>query len=80
MCFIADIVSALEFDPTGKFLAAGDRGGRLVLFMENRTKVFFFLIYNLYLRMEIEKKVSLAVRQNLSFIMNFRAILQNLIA
>lgn len=27
-----DIVSAIEFDSTGEFLAAGDRGGRVVIF------------------------------------------------
>ena len=27
-----DIVSAVEFDNTGEFLAAGDRGGRVVIF------------------------------------------------
>ncbi|KAL6066743.1 protein phosphatase 2A regulatory subunit cdc55 [Balamuthia mandrillaris] len=28
----ADIVSAIEFDSTGEYLAAGDRGGRVVIF------------------------------------------------
>lgn len=27
-----DIVSAIEFDSTGEYLAAGDRGGRVVIF------------------------------------------------
>lgn len=27
-----DIVSAIEFDDTGEFIAAGDRGGRVVIF------------------------------------------------
>ena len=31
----ADIVSAVAFDGTGKFLAAGDRGGRLVVFQRD---------------------------------------------
>lgn len=30
--FSADIISAIEFDETGNFLATGDRGGRVVLF------------------------------------------------
>lgn len=28
----ADILSAVEFDPTGEFLATGDKGGRIVIF------------------------------------------------
>ena len=28
----ADIISAVEFDHTGDFLATGDQGGRVVLF------------------------------------------------
>ena len=28
----ADILSAVEFDPTGQFLATGDKGGRVVIF------------------------------------------------
>jgi len=28
----ADIISTVEFDQTGEFLATGDRGGRIVLF------------------------------------------------
>ncbi|KAJ6511646.1 WD40-repeat-containing domain protein [Mycena vulgaris] len=34
----ADIISAVEFDSTGDFLATGDKGGRVVLFERNRTK------------------------------------------
>ena len=33
-----DIISALKFDKTGKFLALGDRAGRLILFEENKIK------------------------------------------
>lgn len=33
---IADIISAVEFDRTGDFLATGDRGGRVVLFERNK--------------------------------------------
>src|SRR5690242_10934188 len=32
MQFAVDIVSAIEFDETGEFIAAGDRGGRVVVF------------------------------------------------
>jgi hypothetical protein len=28
----ADILSAVEFDPTGQYLATGDKGGRVVVF------------------------------------------------
>eukprot|EP00727_Mastigamoeba_balamuthi_P012533 m51a1_g7902 putative protein phosphatase 2a regulatory b subunit (455) ;mRNA; r:150180-152367 len=34
----ADIVSAVEFDETGEFLAAGDRSGRVVLFEREDSK------------------------------------------
>lgn len=30
----ADLLSALEFDPSGEFLATGDRGGRVVLLQQ----------------------------------------------
>jgi serine/threonine-protein phosphatase 2A regulatory subunit B len=29
---IADIISTVEFDHTGDYLATGDKGGRVVLF------------------------------------------------
>jgi hypothetical protein len=32
---IADIISAVEFDSTGNYLATGDKGGRVVLFERN---------------------------------------------
>jgi serine/threonine-protein phosphatase 2A regulatory subunit B len=31
----ADIISAVEFDGTGDYLATGDKGGRVVLFERN---------------------------------------------
>ncbi|EEB05510.1 protein phosphatase regulatory subunit Pab1 [Schizosaccharomyces japonicus yFS275] len=34
----ADIISAVEFDHTGDYLATGDKGGRVVLFERNHTK------------------------------------------
>jgi len=34
----ADIISAVEFDQTGDYLATGDKGGRVVLFERNETK------------------------------------------
>jgi hypothetical protein len=34
---IADIISTVEFDETGDYLATGDKGGRVVLFERNDT-------------------------------------------
>lgn len=34
----ADVISAVEFDATGDYLATGDRGGRVVLFERNEGK------------------------------------------
>ncbi|KAH3744720.1 protein phosphatase 2A regulatory subunit PR55 [Pelomyxa schiedti] len=34
----ADIVSAVQFDSTGEYLAAGDKGGRIVMFKKDDTK------------------------------------------
>jgi len=33
--FVADIISTVEFDQTGNYLATGDKGGRVVLFERN---------------------------------------------
>lgn len=33
----ADIISTVEFDDTGNYLATGDKGGRVVLFERNET-------------------------------------------
>ena len=35
--WIADIISTVEFDHTGNYLATGDKGGRVVLFERNET-------------------------------------------
>ncbi|KAI9709226.1 MAG: protein phosphatase 2A regulatory subunit cdc55 [Chrysothrix sp. TS-e1954] len=35
---LADIISTVEFDQTGNYLATGDKGGRVVLFERNDTK------------------------------------------
>jgi hypothetical protein len=32
---VADIISAVDFDQTGDFLATGDKGGRIVIFERN---------------------------------------------
>jgi serine/threonine-protein phosphatase 2A regulatory subunit B len=36
----ADIISTVEFDHTGNYLATGDKGGRVVLFERNETVRF----------------------------------------
>ena len=35
--FSVDIVSTIEFNETGEYIAVGDRGGRVVVFEQNRT-------------------------------------------
>lgn len=41
--FAVDIISAIEFDTSGDYLATGDRGGRVVLFERTDSKdVCFF--------------------------------------
>lgn len=35
--FLADIISTVEFDQTGDYLATGDKGGRVVLFERNES-------------------------------------------
>lgn len=42
---IADVISAVEFDHTGNYLATGDKGGRIVLFERNETVRFFFFFF-----------------------------------
>lgn len=34
---VADIISTVEFDHTGNYLATGDKGGRVVLFERNES-------------------------------------------
>ncbi len=41
--FLADIISTVEFDNTGEFLASGDNVGRVVLFQRNNTVNFDLL-------------------------------------
>lgn len=43
----ADVISAIEFDKNGDHLAAGDKGGRVVIFESDggkdvRIAIFFF--------------------------------------
>ena len=35
---IVDILSSLEFNDTGQYLAAGDNGGRVVIFQQGHSK------------------------------------------
>jgi len=35
LIIVADIISTVEFDQTGNYLATGDKGGRVVLFERN---------------------------------------------
>lgn len=37
--FLADIISTVEFDQTGDYLATGDKGGRVVLFERNESVI-----------------------------------------
>ena len=38
-CNAADIISTVEFNHDGEFLATGDKGGRVVIFQRDGTKV-----------------------------------------
>ena len=48
MCIInnvADIISAVEFNHDGEYLATGDKGGRVVLFERNQEPDVCFLLF-----------------------------------
>lgn len=66
---IADIISSVEFDSTGNFLAIGDRGGRVVILQrnDNKNKVEYKVVTEFqshepefdYLKsLEIEEKIN----------------------
>lgn len=40
---LADIISTVEFDQTGDYLATGDKGGRVVLFERNESVKYLLL-------------------------------------
>lgn len=42
---LADIISTVEFDQTGDYLATGDKGGRVVLFERNESVTFSILYF-----------------------------------
>ena len=44
---LADIISTVEFDSTGNYLATGDKGGRVVLFERNESVSISFLHFPL---------------------------------
>ena len=45
-CTTADIISTVEFDHTGNYLATGDKGGRVVLFERNETVGLLWLCFH----------------------------------
>lgn len=50
-----DILSSLEFNDTGQYLAAGDNGGRVVIFQQGhskRSRVMVWLLYQIARRRE----------------------------
>lgn len=56
--FLADIISAVEFDHTGDYLATGDKGGRVVLFERNESVSLYELDFsNLYIYI-LKRKVN----------------------
>lgn len=58
---IADIISTVEFDHTGNYLATGDKGGRVVLFERNES-VSGFILPSAAPGMSLEKKGSADVQ------------------
>lgn len=52
----ADIISTVEFDHTGNYLATGDKGGRVVLFERNETVRRLLWVCNNRLLMLCRKK------------------------
>lgn len=54
---LADIISTVEFDQTGDYLATGDKGGRVVLFERNESvKYFAFIKIDCIIHIIIQKK------------------------
>lgn len=45
----ADIISTVEFDHTGNYLATGDKGGRVVLFERNETVMMHLWMMHLWI-------------------------------
>lgn len=38
LLYVVDVISAIEFDKSGDYLAVGDRGGRVVIFEDKACK------------------------------------------
>jgi hypothetical protein len=58
LCGVADIISTVEFDHTGHYLATGDKGGRVVLFERHEGVMTPFPLFSfIFLLMEIEKRM-----------------------
>ena len=53
---IADIISTVEFDSTGNYLATGDKGGRVVLFERNEMVRKIFLPYPLVKEVKVPEE------------------------
>ncbi len=51
----ADIISAVEFDHTGNYLAIGDRGGRVVILERNKNKVSFISLWMNFFRVTYQQ-------------------------
>jgi hypothetical protein len=57
----ADIISSVEFDHTGDYLATGDKGGRVVLFERNdgvniRICCYYYYYYYIFIIIIIRKR------------------------
>lgn len=55
--FTVDIVSAIEFDDTGEYIAAGDRGGRVVIFEKGKVRALIHVAAR-WLTLQAGKKAS----------------------
>lgn len=63
----ADIISAVEFDHTGDYLATGDKGGRVVLFERNESVSMDLYMYSLhYWLVSIEKVLRISFSYRVS--------------
>lgn len=73
--FIADIISTVEFDSTGNYLATGDKGGRVVLFERNEMVRKVLLAYPRGVSLKLPYlRTSFCSRKkdaNINFIQNF---------
>ena len=61
----ADIISTVEFDSTGNYLATGDKGGRVVLFERNEAVSHPCLFERLCVPVAPEQRVASSFRDRL---------------